>query len=75
MQGVASPTEKGASDVASSMNSVVRRKGVQVGSHMSIEELRINKKILKEISKKKKQDGLSQEGQSIFSGVAFSPNK
>lgn len=74
MAGVASP-DKGGSDVASSLNSVLRRKGANVGSHMSIEELRINKAILKEISRKKKLDMGSQEGQSVFSGGLFSPNK
>jgi hypothetical protein len=38
------------------MNSVLRRKGAVVGSHMSVEELRMNKAILKEISRKKKND-------------------
>ena len=74
MAGVTSP-DKASSDVASSLNSMLRRKGVNVGSHMSIEELRINKGILKEISRKKKEGMGSQEGQSVFSGGLFSPNK
>jgi len=36
-----------------SVSSVRKRKGPQ-GSHMSLEELRINKGLLREISKKKK---------------------
>lgn len=52
--GVTSPDSKMVSDVASSLNSVLKRKGVNVGSHMSVEELRMNKGILKEISKKKR---------------------
>jgi len=42
-----------------SVSSVRRRKGPQ-GSHMSLEELRINKGLLKEISKKKKQAALNE---------------
>lgn len=49
------PPNAEASDVASSITSVLnRRKGAVVGSHMSVEELRMNKGILREISKKKK---------------------
>ena len=44
----------GALGTAPSVSSVRRRK-VPQGSHMSLEELRINKGLLKEISKKKKQ--------------------
>jgi precorrin-6B methylase 1 len=51
--GLASPDSKGPSDVASSLNSM-KKKSAVVGSHMSVEELRMNKAILKEISKKKK---------------------
>ena len=47
---MASP-EKVTSDGASS-----KRQMGKVGSHMSLEELRMNKGILKEISKKKKSD-------------------
>jgi hypothetical protein len=48
----------------------MKKKGVVFGSHMSVEELRMNKAILKEISKKKKYEMGSQPGsidnQSIF---------
>jgi hypothetical protein len=48
IHGVTSPDNKnGVSDIASSLNSVLKRKGANVGSHMSVEELRINKGILK----------------------------
>lgn len=75
IMGLASPDNKGASDVASSLNSVLKRKGANVGSHMSVEELRMNKGILKEISKKKKNEMGSLDDQSMFSAAMFSPNK
>lgn len=43
-----------------SVSSYRRRKGPQ-GSHMSLEELRINKGLLMEISKKKKQGGVGEQ--------------
>ena len=46
------PSETG-SATGAAVSSVRGRKGPQ-GSHMSLEELRINKGLLKEISKKKK---------------------
>ena len=78
IHGVTSPdSKKGPSDIASSINSVLKRKGANVGSHMSVEELRFNKAILKEISKKKKQDYMASQvdSQSVFSGGMFSPGK
>jgi hypothetical protein len=39
-----------------SSNGSLKRKIAAYGSHMSVEELRMNKAILREISKKKKAD-------------------
>ena len=47
-----------------SSNTSLRRKAAAYGSHMSVEELRLNKAILKEISKKKKADMTSQDNYS-----------
>jgi hypothetical protein len=66
IMGLVSPESKVTSEVTSSLNSVLRRKGAQVGSHMSVEELRMNKAILKEISKKKKNDMGSIDTQSMY---------
>ena len=47
-----------------SSNGSLRRKVAAFGSHMSVEELRMNKGILREISKKKKADMGSQDAMS-----------
>lgn len=49
---------------AISSNGSLRRKIAAIGSHMSVEELRMNKGILREISKKKKADLGSQDNMS-----------
>jgi hypothetical protein len=75
IRGIVSPDSKELSDVESSLNSVVKKKGAVVGSHMSVEELRMNKAILKQISKKKKNGMGSLDNQSQVTNPMFSPNK
>jgi hypothetical protein len=76
MAGLISPNSGGGqrgSDASSSINSLIKKKGGYVGSHMSLEEIRINKAILKEISRKKKLDMGSQDNHSILSNGLVSP--
>jgi hypothetical protein len=72
MQMGSNSPAQGPSDAATSYNSIARRGTANVGSHMTVEELRINKGILREISRKKKIDISSQAPeQSIHSAGYF----
>lgn len=60
------PVSEAGSNFGGPISSVgsMRRKVAHFGSHMSVEELRMNKGILREISKKKKADIGSQDAMS-----------
>lgn len=60
------PVSEAGSNFGGPVSSVgsIKRKIAAFGSHMSVEELRMNKAILREISKKKKADLGSQDNMS-----------
>jgi len=57
-------SEAGSNFGGVSSNTSLRKKVAAYGSHMSVEELRLNKAILREISKKKKMELGSQDNAS-----------